>query len=82
MRQAHAQVAQPPLLHLSPKHYAKDVMYFANTRDSDQVLYAGYWPGLDLKRIASEIENDLDLRDHVWPKFLRENALRVFNLDD
>jgi len=21
-------------------------------------------------------------RDHVWPKFLRENAMRVFRLDE
>jgi len=21
-------------------------------------------------------------RDHVWPKFLRENAVRVFKLDE
>ena len=65
----------------APKHYPENVMYFANTRGAEQVLYAGYWPGLDLTRIASEIESDLDLRDHVWPKFLRENALRVFGLE-
>jgi len=65
-----------------PRHYPKEVMYYANTRGSDNVLYAGYWPGLDLRRIAKEIENDVDLRDHVWPKFLRENARRVFKLDE
>ena len=65
-----------------PRHYPKEVMYYANTRGSDNVLYAGYWPGLDLRRIAKEIENDVNLRDHVWPKFLRENARRVFKLDE
>jgi len=24
--------------------------------------------------------SDVPFRDHVWPKFLRENALRVFKL--
>ena len=23
----------------------------------------------------------MPFRDHVWPKFLRDNAIRVFNLD-
>ena len=66
----------------SPRHYPKDIMYYANTRGSDKVLYAGYWPGLDLKRIAREIEEEVELRDHVWPLFLRENAIRVFKLDE
>ncbi len=65
----------------APKHYPKEVMYFANTRGSRQVMYAGYWPGLDLRRIANEIETELDLRDGVWPLFLRENAMRIFKLD-
>ncbi len=26
--------------------------------------------------------DDLPLQDHVWPKFLRENAATVFKLDD
>ncbi len=65
----------------APRHYPKDIIYYANTRGSRKVMYAGYWPGLDLRRIANEIENDLKLRDEVWPLFLRENALRVFKLD-
>lgn len=64
----------------APRHYPKEIMYYANTRGSHKVLYAGYWPGLDLKRIAKEMENDVELRDHVWPLFLRENAIRVFKL--
>ena len=66
----------------APRHYPKDIIYYANTRGSDKVLYAGYWPGLDLRRIAREMETEVELRDHVWPKFLRENAIRVFKLDE
>ena len=66
----------------SPRHYPKDIMYYANTRGSEKVLYAGYWPGLELRRIAQEIENQVELRDHVWPLFLRDNAVRVFKLDE
>ena len=65
----------------APKHYPQDVMHFANTRGTGQVLYAGYWPGLHLRRIRDEIEQDLALRDHVWRPFLRENAIQVFKLD-
>jgi hypothetical protein len=76
-----------PNLHYStsafaPKHYPKDVVHFANTRGADKVMYAGYFPmGLSLDRIFSELP-DVPFRDHVWPKFLRENALRVFKLDE
>lgn len=66
----------------APRHYPRDIIYYANTRGSDKVLYAGYWPGLDLRRIAQEMETQVELRDHVWPKFLRDNARRVFKLDE
>jgi len=65
----------------APKYYPKDVIHFANTRGADKVMYAGYFPmGLSLERIFGEMP-DVPFRDHVWPKFLRENALRVFKLD-
>lgn len=66
----------------APKHYPKSIIDFANKRGSDKVLYAGYFPmGLSLERIFAELEN-VPFRDEVWPKFLRENALRLFGLDD
>jgi predicted TIM-barrel fold metal-dependent hydrolase len=65
----------------APRHYPQDIVNFANTRGSDQVMYAGYFPmGLSLDRIFSDMPG-VPFRDHVWPKFLRENALRVFKLD-
>jgi hypothetical protein len=66
----------------APKHYPQDIVHFANTRGADKILYAGYYSaGLGLDRIFSELPN-VPFRDHVWPKFLRENALRVFGLGD
>jgi predicted TIM-barrel fold metal-dependent hydrolase len=76
-----------PNLHYStsafaPKYYPKDVVQYANTRGADKVMYAGYFPmGLTLDRIFSELP-DVPFRDHVWPKFLRDNAARVFKLDE
>jgi predicted TIM-barrel fold metal-dependent hydrolase len=65
----------------APKHYPEDVIHFANTRGADKVMYAGYFPmGLSLERIFKDMP-DVPFRDHVWPKFLRENALRVFKLE-
>jgi predicted TIM-barrel fold metal-dependent hydrolase len=66
----------------APKHYPKDIVEFANKRGSRQVMYAGYFPmGLSLDRIFSEMP-DVPFRDEVWPGFLRENAIRVFKLDE
>ncbi len=40
-------------------------------------MYAGYYPsGLSLDRIFAELD-DLPLKDEVWPRFLRDNALAV-----
>jgi predicted TIM-barrel fold metal-dependent hydrolase len=65
----------------APKHYPKAVIDYANTRGADKVMYAGYFPaGLSLDRIFSELQ-DVPFKDEVWPKFLRENAKRVFKLD-
>jgi predicted TIM-barrel fold metal-dependent hydrolase len=64
----------------APRYYPKDIVHFANTRGADKVMYAGYYPmGLSLDRIFTELP-DVPFRDHVWPKFLRENAERVFKL--
>jgi predicted TIM-barrel fold metal-dependent hydrolase len=64
----------------APRHYPKDIVEFANTRGADKIMYAGYFPmGLSLERIFTEMR-EVPFRDHVWPKFLRENAVRVFKL--
>ena len=64
----------------APRYYPKAIVDYANTRGADKVMYAGYFPmGLSLERIFRDLP-DVPFRDHVWPKFLRENALRVFQL--
>jgi predicted TIM-barrel fold metal-dependent hydrolase len=65
----------------APKYYPRAIIDYANTRGSDKVMYAGYYPmGLSLERIFSELPS-VPFRDHVWPRFLRDNAVRVFKLD-
>ncbi|NLR39785.1 amidohydrolase family protein [Novosphingobium sp. ERW19] len=64
----------------APKHYPKAIIDYANTRGSDKVIYAGYFPmGLSLDRIMSDMQS-VPFKDEVWPKFLRENAVKVFGL--
>ena len=64
----------------APKYYPESIIHYANTRGAEKVMYAGYFPmGLSLERIFSELPN-VPFKDDVWPKFLRENAVRVFKL--
>lgn len=64
----------------APKHYPAEIIQFANSRGADKILYAGYFPmGLSLERIFRDMPH-VPFNDEVWPKFLRENALRVFKL--
>jgi len=64
----------------APRYYPRAIVDYANTRGADKVMYAGYYPmGLSLERIFAELPA-VAFRDHVWPKFLRDNAVRVFKL--
>ena len=75
-----------PGLHYStsafaPRYYPQAIVEYANTRGADKIIYGGYFPmGLSLERIMTEMPN-VAFKDHVWPKFLRENALRVLGID-
>ena len=66
----------------APKYYPKDVVDYANTRGADKVMWSGYFPaGLTYDRIFAELP-DVPFRDHVWSKFLRENAIEAYKLDE
>lgn len=66
----------------APKHYPKAIINYANTRGADKIIYAGYFPmGLSLARIFSDMEN-VPFKDEVWPKFLRENAIKLYGLGE
>lgn len=65
----------------APKHYPKSIIDFANSRGAEKIMYAGYFPmGLSLDRIFKDMPN-VPFKETVWPKFLRENAIKVFKLD-
>jgi len=66
----------------APKYIPKAIINYANSRGSDKVLYAGYFPfGLELSRIFAELDQ-LPLRQEVWPKFLSGNARKLLKLPD
>jgi predicted TIM-barrel fold metal-dependent hydrolase len=65
----------------APRHYPTAIVNYANTRGADKVIYAGYFPaGLTYDRIWGDMPG-VAFSDDVWPKFLRENALRVLKLE-
>lgn len=65
----------------APKYYPKPIIDFANSRGSEKIMYAGYYPyGLELDRIFDELPQ-VPLKAEVWPKFLRHNAARVLGID-
>jgi len=64
----------------APKHYPKAIINYANTRGSEKILYAGYFPmGLSLERIFEDLPK-VDFNEDVWPKFLGENAKKLLKL--
>ena len=66
----------------APRYYPKAIVDYANTRGADKIMYAGYFPmGLSLERIFADMPA-VPFRDHVWPKFLRENAAKLLKLID
>lgn len=65
----------------APKHYPQSIIDYANSRGSEKILYAGYFPmGLTLERIFADMSK-VPFKDSVWPKFLRTNALNVLGLN-
>jgi predicted TIM-barrel fold metal-dependent hydrolase len=64
----------------APKHYPTAIVRFANSRGADKVIFGGYYPwGFELERIFGELEG-VGFKEDVWPKFLRDNAIRVLKL--
>jgi predicted TIM-barrel fold metal-dependent hydrolase len=64
----------------APRHYPRAIIDYANQRGADKIMYAGYFPmGLSLDRIFRELP-EVPFKPEVWPKFLHENARRIFKL--
>ena len=66
----------------APKHYPKAIINYANTRGADKIMYCGYFPPVSRSSASSHDMPNVPFKDQVWPKFLRENALRVFKIEE
>ena len=83
-READAEVAQSALLDVGVR---AEVLPAGGDRlrqhpGRGTVLYAGYFPmGLSLERIFGDMPS-VPFKEHVWPKFLYDNAARILGLAD
>lgn len=63
----------------APRYYPPSLLHFASTYGRDKVLFATNFPQLSLERCATEARA-LALPELARSRFLRENALHVFDL--
>ncbi|MER3426664.1 MAG: amidohydrolase [Pyrinomonas sp.] len=65
----------------APRYWDTSFVRFINGRGQDKVLFGTDWPIVDFERAMREIEA-LELRETAKRKFLFENAVRVYELED
>jgi uncharacterized protein len=64
----------------SPKYWPASFVHYINTYGADKVLFGTDFPVLDFERTRREIEQ-LGLREGAARKLFRENAIKVYKLD-
>ncbi len=62
-----------------PKYWPKQFVNYINTYGQDKVIFGTDFPVITFDRFRAEVEK-LNLRPHPKRKFLRENAIRVYEL--
>jgi hypothetical protein len=65
----------------APKYWPKEYVHFIGTWGQDKVLFGTDWPVIDPERAMKEIE-ELNLSPKAMRKLLRDNAMKVFKLDE
>ncbi|CAM3973313.1 amidohydrolase family protein [Bordetella muralis] len=65
----------------APKYWPDSFVHYINTYGSNKVLFGTDFPILDFERTRDEIEA-LDLRPESKRKLLRDNAIRVYKLNE
>jgi predicted TIM-barrel fold metal-dependent hydrolase len=65
----------------APKHWPKEYVHFANSFGQDKCLFGTDFPVIDPERMMSEVD-DLGLRPESRQKFLRDNAMKLFKLQE
>ena len=62
-----------------PKYYQAQFLKYLNTYGKDKVLFASCFPLTDYDRQMKEL-NEINLRPEAKNRFLRENAMKLWNL--
>jgi hypothetical protein len=60
-----------------PRYFPPEFVHHLNTRAQDKVMWASGYPTVTFQQSLGDVEA-LPLRDNVRPKFLRENALKLY----
>lgn len=64
----------------SPKYFPPQLVRYANTLLADKVLFGSDYPMITPDRWLADFAT-LEMKPHVIPKILKDNAIRVLNLD-
>jgi predicted TIM-barrel fold metal-dependent hydrolase len=64
----------------APKYWPKSFVHYANSYGSHKVMFGTDWPVIDPIRAIEEVDH-LNLREESKRLMLRDNAIKVFNLD-
>jgi uncharacterized protein len=65
----------------SPKYFSPTLVQYANTLLKHKVLFGSDYPWIQPDRWLADFEK-IDIRPEVRPLILKENAMRLFGLDD
>ena len=63
-----------------PKYFPTEFIQHLNTRAQDKVIWGTEYPLVTFQRSLDDIK-ELPLREHVLPKYLRENILRLVKFE-
>jgi hypothetical protein len=63
----------------APKHIPEEIIRFMNSRGSTKVMWASDFPVLTVERTVKEAK-ELSLKEDVRTRYMRDNALAVFNM--
>ncbi len=65
----------------APKHWPAQAVHYANTYGQNKFLFGTDWAVIDPERAMDDILN-LDFRPEPLRKIMRDNAIRIFKLDE
>jgi len=65
----------------SPKYWPKPLVKYINSYGQNKVIFGTDFPVLQFKRTVDEID-DFGLKPEVRRKFMRDNAIRLYGLDE